>query len=358
MKKKILTLLSLIIVSSFLNLQAQGEDFDFGERTIKPGTRKSFFVEISSEKDSLKIPISIFHGKKPGPVLGITAGVHGMEYVPIIAAQNFAKKLDPNQMRGTVILVHIANLPSFLNRSVRINPQDDKNLNRVFPGNKNGSITQRLAYFLSNNVIAKSDYFLDMHAGDANNELRPYSGYYNYSSSPEISQKARDMARALGFPFIVQFGNTDKVEGASKYCSREAFVRGIPAVDIECGQKALVEEDAVAQIEDALESLLNHLEISVGKSKTIPEDKAVFIAKRTTVTSNHEGFFYSNMSSGDYVQKGMKLGYTTDLFGNRQETIYAPVEGFILYKSFNPPIKKGDGLFNIGHLPKKLIKKN
>lgn len=350
--QKIIILVFITAVSLATKIQAQQSSFSFNGRAVNAGNKESFFVEISTDKDTLKVPISIFHGKTQGPVLGITAGVHGVEYAPILAAQNFVRELDPEQISGTIILVHIANVPSFLNRTVRLNPQDNKNLNRVFPGNPEGSITERLAHFLSEQVIAKSDYFLDIHDGDANNELRPYSGYYNYFSKPEVSTKAYHMARSLGFPFIVQFGNSEKVEGPSTYCSREAFVRGIPAVDIECGQKGLVEADEVNKIESALESLLDHLDIMPGESKTVAENKEVLIAERTTVDSNHEGFFHSYMSSGDYIKKGMELGFVTDLFGNKLETIYAPIDGFILYKSFNPPIKKGDGLFNIGHIPK------
>ncbi|RDV15916.1 hypothetical protein DXT99_07970 [Pontibacter diazotrophicus] len=78
-------------------------------------------------------------------------------------------------------------------------------------------------------------------------------------------------------------------------------------------------------------------------------ENPMMIAKRTSVDSEHEGFFYSDLSSGNFVKKGMKLGYVTDLFGNHVTDITCPTDGVILYKTFNPPIKKGDGLFSIGH---------
>jgi predicted deacylase len=315
---------------------------------IKPGTKLSISLPVVSGQDSTVIPVTVFHGAKKGPVLGITAGVHGLEYAPIMAAQQLPKHLDPAKMSGTVMLVHMANVPAFLHRSLRVNPVDGKNLNRVFPGKADGTLTEQIAYVISNEVIAKSDYFIDVHAGDANNDLRPYSGYYNYFDMPEVSEKARQMAVALGFDFIVQFGNEQSLTEASIYCSREATKRNIPAVDIECGRMGIVEEKPVLQIQQALLSLMRHLQILEGKPASV--ENPVIIAQRTSVSSQHDGFFYSDLTSGDYVKKGMKLGYITDLFGDHLSDVTCPTDGVILYKIFNPPVKKGDGLFSIGHI--------
>ncbi|MFD3003479.1 succinylglutamate desuccinylase/aspartoacylase family protein [Pontibacter toksunensis] len=328
---------------------AQVRPFSFAGEQIRPGTSRAFLLPVSSGQDSTVIPVTVFHGSKSGPVLGITAGMHGLEYAPIIAAQQLPRHLDPAKMKGTVLLVHMANVPAFLHRTLMINPVDGKNLNRVFPGKPNGTMTECIAHILSNEVIARSDYFVDVHAGDANNDLRPYSGYYNYYDMPEVSEKARKMAVALGFDFIVQFGNEQTLKEEAVYCSREATKRNIPAVDIECGRMGIVEEKPVLQIHDALLSLMRHLHILEGKPASVKNP--VMIARRTSVESGHEGFFYSDISSGDYVKKGMMLGYITDLFGNHVADVTCPTDGVILYKTFNPPIKKGDGLFSIGHIP-------
>jgi uncharacterized protein len=328
---------------------AKTTPFSFAGNKVKPGTKQSLLLPVVSGRDSTVIPITVFHGAKKGPVLGITAGVHGLEYAPIMAAQRLPRQLDPVSMSGTVILVHMANVPAFLGRSFRVNPQDGKNLNRVFPGRPEGTITERIAWIISNEVIARCDYFIDVHAGDANNDLRPYSGYYNYFDMPEVSAKAEEMARSLGFDFIVQFGNEPSLREEAVYCSREATKRNIPAVDIECGRMGIVEEKAVRQIEDALLSLLRHLTILEGKPTLV--EHPVLIGQRTSVSSPHTGFFYSDLTSGDYVKQGMKLGHITDLFGNHLADVTCPTDGVILYMTFNPPIKKGDGLFSIGHLP-------
>lgn len=348
MKMKISFLYFFLLITMITNGVAQVKPFSFADKKVKAGTKQSFLLPVISGQDSTVIPVTVFHGAKKGPVLGITAGVHGLEYAPIMAAQQLPKHLDPAKMSGTVILVHMANVPAFLHRSFRVNPVDDKNLNRVFPGKADGTLTEQMAYVISNEVIARSDYFIDVHAGDANNDLRPYSGYYNYFDMPEVSEKARQMAVALGFDFIVQFGNEQSLTEEAIYCSREATKRNIPAVDIECGRMGIVEEKPVQQIQEALLSLMRHLQILEGKPASV--QNPVMIGKRTSVSSQHEGFFYSDLTSGDYVKKGMKLGYITDLFGNHLVDVTCPTDGVILYKTFNPPIKKGDGLFSIGHI--------
>ncbi|WP_051360049.1 succinylglutamate desuccinylase/aspartoacylase family protein [Adhaeribacter aquaticus] len=329
-------------------LQAQKNAFLFNGKKIAPGSKKSFLLPVITGNDSTFIPVTVFHGSKKGPVLGITAGVHGLEYAPIMAAQALAKELEPTQMSGTVILVQVANVTGFLNRSFRVNPLDNKNLNRVFPGQPNGTSTEKIAWTISNQIIARCNYFLDVHDGDANGDLRPYSGYYNYFDKPKVSEKARQMALALGFDFIVQFGNEPSLTEASIYCSREATKRNIPAADIECGGKGQVEAKNVLQIQKAIISLMRHLHMLEGHPNAV--QNPIFIAKRTTVESEHTGIFYSDLTGGDYVKKGMKLGYTTDFFGNKIADVTCPIDGVILYKTFNPPIQKGESLFNIGHI--------
>lgn len=345
--KNLIFLISLLLIT-LSQAHARVKPFEFNGQKIQPGTKLSVILPIITATDSTFIPITVFQGVKEGPVLGITAGVHGLEYAPIMAAQALIKNLDPTQMSGTVILVQVANVPGFLSRSLRVNPLDNKNLNRVFPGQVNGTSTEKIAWIISTQIISRCDFFLDMHDGDANGDLRPYSGYYNYFDKPAVSEKAKQMAIALGFDFIVQFGNEPSLTEASIYCSREATKRNIPAADIECGGKGMVDEKNVIQILGAVKSLMYHLHILEGQPNIV--QNPVFIAKRTSVASEHTGIFYSDISSGDYVKKGMKLGYITDLFGKKISDVTCPEDGVVLYKTFNPPIKKGDGLFSIGHI--------
>jgi predicted deacylase len=345
---RIASVLICCLLGSVSLLAAPIKPFLFNGQAIAPGHKLSVLLSVRDGRDSTVIPVTVFHGRRPGPVLGIIAGVHGYEYPPIIAAQQFAQTLDPAQLSGTVLLVHLANVPSFLGRRIQVNPQDNKNLNRVFPGRADGTITERLAWRLSNDIIGRCTHVIDVHAGEANEDLRPYAGCYEYADMPALSKQGQQMAAALGFPYVVQFGNEPSLREAAMYCSREAIKRGIPAVDIECGRLGQAEADNVLLIKQALHKLLVHLQLVPGE---LPASSSSLIAQRTTVSSLHTGFFYPLVKAGEFVAKGRCLGYVTDLFGQPLADILAPVEGVVLYMSATPPISKGESLFSIGHLP-------
>ena len=336
------------LLSTVSLLAAPVKPFFFNNQVVAPGHKLSVLLPVTAGRDSTAIPVTVFHGLRPGPVLGIIAGVHGYEYPPIIAAQQLAQTLDPAQLSGTVLLVHLANVPGFLGRRIQVNPQDGKNLNRVFPGRADGTITERLAWHLSSDIIGRCTHVVDVHAGDANEDLRPYAGYYEYADTPALSAQGQQMAAALGFPYVVQFGNEPSLREASLYCSREAIRRGIPAADIECGRLGQVEADNVLLIRQALHSLLVHLQLLPGE---LPAPAASLIAHRTTVSSPHTGFFFPLVKAGEFVAKGRRLGYVTNLFGQPLADMLAPVAGVVLTMSATPPISKGESLFSIGHLP-------
>ncbi|MDF9797844.1 putative deacylase [Catalinimonas alkaloidigena] len=341
----------LVIFGSVLPyILAAQSHFSFQEQTVAPGTHQKFKISLSDGKDSTFIPVSVFHGSRPGPVLGITAGVHGYEYAPILAAQRIAQQIDPTTLSGTVILVHLANLPSFLGRSPYVNPLDEKNLNRVFPGRADGSLTEQMAYQLTREVIARSDYFLDMHSGDAPEDLRPYVGYYSAERFPEASRTGKAMALALGFEHIIVFDvAAERIDEPSLYCSQEAFFRQIPSADIECGRLGAVQTQDVQAIVGGVTNLLRHLKMMEGKVVSL--NSPLFIRERPSVISPQDGIFYPLKTSGEYVSEGMKVGYITDFFGENPVGVFASAPGIILYIIGTPPIKQGETLLRIGRIP-------
>ncbi|WP_170172638.1 succinylglutamate desuccinylase/aspartoacylase family protein [Hymenobacter rigui] len=342
-------LFTYIITAAISSFAAPWKPFQFNGKAIAPGQKLAVLLPVHDGRDTAVVPVTVFHGRRPGPVLGIIAGVHGYEYPPILAAQQLARELDPTQLSGTIILVHVANVAGFLGHSVNLNPQDGKNLNRVFPGKATGTVTERLAWLLSNNIISRCHYVVDVHAGDAPEDLRPYAGYYNYFDTPELSEKGRQIAVAMGFPYVIQFGNEPTLKAASVYCSREAVKRGIPAADIECGRLGMPEAENVALIKQALHRLLVHLRIEEG---TLPASPAPYlVTRRVSIDSQHTGFFFPRVKAGEFVYQGQALGYVTDLFGNYLTDVTASTNGVVLVMTATPPINKGDNLFTIGEVP-------
>lgn len=327
---------------------APAQPFLFNSQAVPPGQKRCVRLAVQAGRDSTSIPVTVLHGRRPGPVLGIIAGVHGYEYAPIVAVQQLAQALDPAQLSGTVLLVHLANVPGFFGRRLQVNPVDGLNLNRTFPGRPDGSLTERLAWQLSEQVIARCTHLVDVHAGDGHEELRPYAGYYEYTATPVLGAQGRQLAAALGLPFVVQFGNEPRWEGPSLYCSREAVRRGIPAADIECGGLGQATPGQVQQIRQALGRLLGHLHLTA--AAPAPSPTSCFIARRTFLTSAYTGCFYPAVKAGELVYQGQALGTITDLFGRPLAEVTAPATGVLLYLTATPPITAGESLGTIGHL--------
>ncbi len=325
-------------------------EFTFQNQEIRAGTKAHFTIPVIDGRDTTLIPISVFHGKQEGPVLGITAGVHGYEYPPIMAGQALISQIDPLTLKGTVMLVQAANVAGFLGRSPYLNPMDGKNLNRAFPGKEGGTITEKIAHFITHQVIRRSDFFLDMHSGDAPEDLMSYSAYYHHDNKPELSDLGKAMALSLEFDHIVVFNTTEKEyiqeDHPSLYCSAEAFKRGIPSIDIECGRLGKAEPMLIQRVTKSVMNLLKHLEMYEGVSN--PQPTPIIIHDRFYLTSEFDGIIYPQKSSGEYVSKGMNIGYITNFFGETLATLKAPADGILLIILGTPPVNKGETIAVIG----------
>ncbi len=155
-----------------------------------------------SDDEGASIPITIVNGAEPGPVVAFIAGIHGYEYAPVVALQRIRAEIDPSVLRGTVIIVHVANPASFYARTISYNPVAGMNLNRAFPGDPYGSHSERIAHALTTEVIERADFVVDMHAGDGNEALRPFI-YMPEVGDTELDAGSRRLALAFGLDHIV-----------------------------------------------------------------------------------------------------------------------------------------------------------
>ncbi len=328
--------------------------FELLQLTVEPGSQVSGKLAVNAGADGVAafIPVTVLHGSKPGPVLSLVAGIHGSEYAPILAMQRLPPLLNPAEISGTIIIVHIANLPAFQGRTVYFGPSDLKNLNRSFPGDPTGTVTERIANVLTQAVMLRSDYFVDIHAGDANESLRPsYTAYYREAGGENVISESKRMAVAFGLQTVVQFsGSYENLEDAI-YTSAQAVTRGIPAIDVESGELGSVDDVFTDPIIEGTLNLLRELDMLAGPSRT--SDNPLFVSKRARVFSQHEGIWHASplVYTGDYVTKGTKLGSITDYFGNQLQTVVAPASGLLLILFGTPPVNKGDNIVVIGEVP-------
>ncbi|MGA3187385.1 MAG: M14 family metallopeptidase [Bryobacteraceae bacterium] len=288
------------------------------------------------------IPISVYKGSKPGPVLALTAGIHGYEYPPILALQ----KLQIKKLAGTLIVVHVANMPSFLGRTVYFSPLDGKNLNRVFPGRKDGTESEQIAHAITTEVIDKCDYLLDLHCGDGNESLRPYV-YQTITGDAAFDARIEELVANFGFEYIILDRARPKDPTASLYCSNTAITRGKPAMTVESGFLGTTDEKSTQAILDGVQNVMSYLGMIDGKPK---KKKATYLDPAEVLTSPATGILYPQVERNAMVKKGAVLAHITDFFGKKIADVKAPFAGLVLYVVATPPITKGQPVACVGHI--------
>jgi predicted deacylase len=323
--------------------------FTAGPVTAAAGERSSGMLPVPAAKDEgTTIPITIVHGVKPGPVLALIAGNHGYEYAPIMALQRLLPRLDAKQMAGTVIMVHVANMPSFLRRTIYYSPVDGKNLNRAYPGKTDGTLSERIAYQITKEVIERADYVIDLHCGDGNESLRPYSYWDVNVADPSVLERSKQLALAFGLDHIVMDRERPRDPAASVYCSTTATTRGKPAITIESGGLGMTDDASIARIEWGVTNVMRHLKMLEGTAQMV--EHPLFIDRNEVLRSTATGIFYPLVERGHTVGKGTRLGYVTDFFGQRLFELRAPFDGAVLYILGTPPVSQSEPLAMIGHI--------
>jgi len=322
-----------------------------GSITAAPGSvaAGSLDVPARSGDPGTTIPITVINGTSSGPVLALIAGTHGMEYVPIVALQRLRTAIDPKTLKGTVIMVHVANMPSFLGRTIYYSPVDAKNLNRVYPGTADGTLSERIAETITREVIARATHVVDLHCGDGNESLRPYS-YWITTGDPKVAEAGRAMALAFGLDHIVVDNARPTDPAASIYLSNTAITRGKPAITTETGGLGVVDDASMALIARGVAGLMRHL--GMRPDGPSPVSSPVWIDSNEVLRAGATGVFYAAVTRGQAVKKGTKIGHITDFHGKTVEEVIAPFDGQILYVIGTPPISKGEPVAMVGAIRK------
>jgi predicted deacylase len=307
---------------------------------------ESRMLEVPAGSDAgTGIPLTTIRGKKPGPVLALIAGNHGYEYPPILALQQLRTAIDPAQLAGTVLMVHVANMPSFLGRTIYFSPIDGKNLNRVYPGRTDGTVSERIAHAITTEVIEKADYVLDLHCGDGNESLRPYV-YQTVTGHPKMDDAIDRLALAFGIDHILVDRNRPTDPARSLYCSTTAITRGKPAMTIESGYLGSSDAESIEQIVSGVRGVLRELKMLRGGPAPLPS--AVYLDPAEVVTSPETGILYARVERDQIVSERAVLAHITDFFGRQIAEVRAPVEGIVLYIVATPPITRGQPVACVG----------
>ena len=318
-----------------------------GSAVARPGEKVSGFIDVPAYADAdTHIPVTIITGTRSGMTLALVAGIHGSEPSPILALQRVREEVDPAELSGTVILVHIANVPSFVHRTIYRGPWDQKNLNRVFPGKSDGTVSERIAHAITTHVIDQCDALVDMHSGDGNEALRPYAYWNQLGLSEDVDRRACDMVLAFGLEHIVVDRGRPRDRGVSVFCSNTAHVRGKPAITTEAGGLGIPTTDAVSiNVRGALR-VMRHLEMLPGPRERVERPR--WIEPSEVLTSPETGIWYPAVEPDQVVSAGDSLGRVTGYFGQTLADVRAPLDGVVLYVVASPAMTKGEPVAMVG----------
>ncbi|HOX82655.1 MAG TPA: succinylglutamate desuccinylase/aspartoacylase family protein [Chryseolinea sp.] len=303
-------------------------------KEIHPGEFKTIDMNIARLPSHTVIdtPIYISRGLEDGPVLALTAGMHGDEINGMEIVRRILDSGLHQPKRGVTVCMPIVNIYGFLNYSRDV--PDGKDINRSFPGNKNGSLASRVAYNLMREVIPFIDYGVDFHTGGA---MRT-----NYPQVRAVLKNERnlELARAFNAPFTID--SPFRPNSLRKVASK----RGKNIIVYEGGESLRFDQHAIEEGIAGTQRLMKYLNMIDNAPEA--KNKSKIIWSSSWIRAKYAGLFQTSVLCGDLVQKGQCVGTITDPFGEFKEEIFSNDMGYVIGLNNIPVINAGDALMHIG----------
>lgn len=315
------------------------DDFFILGQRIRLGESKTIDFSIAKlyTSTNIEIPIIIERSKIPGPTILLTGGIHGDEINGVeIVRQIIAKKINKPK-KGTIICVPILNIFGFLN-SDRTFP-DGRDLNRVFPGSKNGSLASRVAYHFTKEILPIVDFCLDFHTGGASR-----------FNAPQVRIVADDKqllhyAHVFNAPFTVLSPNIDKSFRTT--CAK----MNIPIILFEGGKSRDGNKYIVKHGVDGVTRILKEFDMLADKftAKEVTTE-SIIIQKSKWIRAQRSGLLHVKIECNKHVEKDEFIATITDPYGAMRFKVRAPNEGYIINVNHSPIVHQGDAIFHISTL--------
>lgn len=311
----------------------QQKQFQLLGHTIEPGSFRtlSWSSEQSFTGIDLGTPVLVASGEKPGPVLCLTAAVHGDELNGIEITRQVLHHIDTRELNGIVVGVPIVNLDGFHNSSRYL--KDRRDLNRYFPGSADGSSADRIAHSFFSQIVSHCDALIDLHTGS----------FYR-TNLPQIRA---DLSHSGMAKFSRGFGNITIIQSrASKGTLRGAALEaGILAVTMELGAPMSLDTASVAVGVDAIKHLM-------AKMKMLPEtmefkEPLPFYVQSSWLRADHSGIFVSDVRLGEKIIPDQVIGTVTDPVTNASFRVRAEEHGTVIGKALNQFVYPGFAIFHV-----------
>lgn len=305
-----------------------------GDTLVKPGERATVRLPVADlyTGTSLAMPVHVVCGRREGPVLFVSAAIHGDELNGVEIIRRLLKRKALSSLRGTLLAVPIVNVHGFLDQS-RYLP-DRRDLNRSFPGSRKGSVAARMASTFMHEIVDKADFGIDLH-----------TGAINRSNLPQIRGNLDDeatsqLAKAFGAPVIV---NSNVRDGSLRQCAAD---KGMPMLIYEAGEALRFDELSIRAGLRGTISAMRHIGMLPSVKKTRPVSPVV--ADSTSwVRAPDSGIVIQKVELGSRVAAGQTLAIIGDPVGDDEVRVEAPFDGIIIGRSNLPLAHEGDALFNV-----------
>lgn len=312
--------------------------YDFGGQRIQPGSRATVELPVGTLTDHtpVTLPVHVFHGRKPGPVMLVCAAVHGDEIIGVEIIRRLMGQSVLSQVRGTLLVVPIVNAFGFLNRS-RYLP-DRRDLNRYFPGNENGSLASQLAAIFLRQVVARADLAIDLHSAAVHRTNLP-----QVRVSPD-QPFAERMAQEFGAPVYLK---SRVLSGSLREAAQEI---GVDALLFEAGEALRFDETAVRVGLRGIMRVMRAMNMLPAGRARKSESKTLLGSNNQWTRATHGGLFRAFKTTGDVVEAGDLLGAISDPTGSHEDNIIASDTGLVIGRTNLPLVHRGDALFHIAQV--------
>ena len=306
------------------------------KETVLPGESKTINMEIATlhTMTKLKIPIIVERSKYSGPTILLSAGLHGDEINGIEIVRQIITKNINKPKTGTIICIPVINVFGFVNQAREF--PDKRDLNRVFPGSKKGSLASRFAFYLLKEIMPHIDYAIDFHAGGASRFNAPQIRIVPKNSE---LKKLADIFQA---PFGLYSKN---IAGSFRNSCNKL---GVKMLLFEGGKSVNINEEVTQEGIEGTKRVLDHLGmLNPKKEVTYPEKPTIYITKSNWIRAKYSGMFHGYTSIGNYVVKGQLLATISDPYGKIEFTVKAPNSGYIINVNDAPIVYQGDAIYHI-----------
>ena len=306
---------------------------------IEKGASRDVKLAISESYSGMnvQVPIRISRAMKDGPVVFVTAALHGDEINGTGAVRQLIQDSELKLTRGALILVPVLNLLAF-DRHSRYLP-DRRDLNRSFPGSTIGSLASRMARTIFNEIVLRSDYGIDLHTASVRR-----TNYPNVRADLTIPD-VRRMSDAFGAEIILSG------KGPKGSFRRESCNAGCPTIVMEGGEVWKVEPSIVESAVRGIKNVLRYLEMLDGELES--PNYQVVIERSKWIRANHGGFLQFHVQPGEIIEKDQPIATNTTLLGHEHHTLNAPFNAVVVGMTTSPSVSPGEPICNLGKLPKK-----